>query len=78
MQVTKNKFDAWGEFYSMYSALSLEEFKELACNYIKSCSVSSNQKKYRTITQIREKRSKDQILKMVTNFYLAGEGLKVI
>ena len=78
MKIKNNKFDEWGELYEHYHNLSLSEFQKLCCDYIKKSSVSSNEKKYRTITLIREKRNKDEIVKLVTNFYLSGEGLKVL
>lgn len=66
----------FGNLFRNYSVLSLEEFREYCIETIRK-SRSPDSKKVQWVNMIKDLPNKDLIVKKVSNFMLAGEGLRV-
>lgn len=77
--LTKDKFgdNMFAEMYTNHRKMDLETFRTYCCGLIKNNTVSSNLKKTQFDLAIKACRTKDQMVKKMTNIMLAGEGLSV-
>lgn len=79
-KVTYDKFgdEMFKQLNRNYVKMDLVEFKKWCCETIDTHSVSSNVKKNSFKEAINSCRDKNYVVKKVTNFFLAGEGLSVL
>ena len=77
--LTKDKFgdSMFAEMYSNHRKMDLEAFRTYCCELIQNNTVSSKLKKTQFTLAIEACRTKDQMVKKITNIMLAGEGLSV-
>lgn len=79
---TPNKTDKFGDegFNELFAAyqLPLPQFKAKAAELIRSRSVSSRAKQEGFIQDLNKVHNKDIVLSKCTNFFMAGEGFKVL
>lgn len=82
MQNTPIKADKFGDdgFNELFAAyqLPLPQFKAKIAELIRSRSVSSRAKQEGFIQDINNVNNKDRLLKKTTDFFMAGEGFKVL
>lgn len=79
-KVTHDKFGDAGfaRLYDAYAKMDLNSFIKFCQEQINDFSSSSTEKKRAFNNSLQHQRSKDRVVKMVTDFYMAGQGFKVI
>lgn len=70
--------EGFAQLNRAYATMDVNSFRSFCINLLQSRSVSSKEKVGSVCDAIRRDRTNDSILRRVTNFYLAGEGLKVL
>ncbi len=81
--MAKLKKDLFGdakfqELFEAHRKLSLDDFKRYLTGLVHHHSVSSNGKKMSFLQDVHVMHCKDRILQKVTNFFMAGEDLKIL
>lgn len=81
--MAKLKTDLFGdekfqELFSAHRSMPLDEFKRYLTSLVHNHSVSSNGKKMSFLQDVHAMHCKDRILQKVTNFFMAGEDLKIL
>lgn len=69
--------DGFAELFAAYS-LPIAQFRQQIIVLVRTKSVSSRAKQEGFIDSLRNVNNKDSLLTKTTNFFMAGEGFKVI
>lgn len=77
IQTDKFGDDGFTELFAAY-ALPLPEFKAKVAVMVRTKSVSSKAKQEGFIESLKNVNNKDRVLSCTTNFFMAGEGFKVL
>lgn len=78
VKVEKFGDDKFAEMYELYRTSSLPDFKAWCVNAIDKNSVAVGLKKQEFTRSINQQASKDRIVQKMTDFFLAGQGMKTI
>lgn len=70
--------DGFTRIYSAYAQMDVVDFRKFCINEVKTNSCSSQVKKDGFCRELEKLTNKDRIVSKVTNFFMAGEGYKVI
>lgn len=79
-QVQHDKFgdQKFAEMYANHRTYDVRAFQTWCTEAVKNHSCSSTVKKDAMVRQIQMTSNKDKLVKMLTNFFLAGEGLSTV